>query len=157
MLSNFDLIHLAKQHHLTNFNGVFSKDELPSQLVHGSFIVNMSNDRDAKGNLNQGSHWIAMFVDNSFNPFYFDSFGFPPPIEISNYLRKSRKQITYSTREIQDIKTDVCGYYCLAFCLYMTRNSQKYKSKDVFDDFLNKFDPNIHNNEAILKQMVRII
>ena len=36
------------------------------------------------------------------------------PIEVANYLKNFRP-IAYSNRHIQNIHSDVCGWYCLLF------------------------------------------
>jgi hypothetical protein len=49
------------------------KDQLPDRLITGGWIINMENKYDKSGQLNDGSHWIALHIDPNYNAFYFDS------------------------------------------------------------------------------------
>jgi hypothetical protein len=154
MLSNFDLEDMAQKHHLNNFVGVFSKDVLPNNLIIGSYIINLENDRDDNGLLNNGSHWLGLFVDNQNTCCFFDSFGFAPAIEIVTFMRKSKKKIYFNEKQVQNINSSSCGLYAFSFCLYMSNNANSGKStEDVFEDFIDLFSENDSKNEKILKDL----
>ncbi len=95
------------------FDGVFSIDELPSKPgICG--IVNFEPSSEP------GSHWVAYFDDpNAPWPEYFDSFGAPPPTKIEAFLRKSTKHgkgrvgITMQNQQLQKIRSNRCGYFCV--------------------------------------------
>ena len=53
----------------------------------------------------KGTQWV-MFV----NEFYFDSYGCPPPLNITSYINNC----FYSEKQIQKN-----GSYCAAYCLYV--------------------------------------
>ena len=60
---------------------------------------------------NTGTHWTSLHIENGVC-FYFDSFGFPPPLEIEEYLRKFKKR-HYSSFEIQKANQVICGHFCI--------------------------------------------
>lgn len=147
MISNFDLEDLAQQRNL-DLVGVFSKDRLPNEKRTGSYIVNLQNEDDGGG-----THWVVFKIFNNGKCCYFDSFGAPMPQEVNNWLTKF-KPVGTSNRHIQDLKSEMCGYYCLAFIEYF----QHFKTGDVFetfDDFLNLFSNNHKTNDKILKELLR--
>lgn len=76
----------------------------------------------------EGSHWVA-YLNHQRLPyaFYFDSFGVVPPPEIIKYLKTSGKQIYYNSSQIQNIKSLMCGYYCVDFI------KQFDKGRDIYD------------------------
>lgn len=153
MLSNFDISDIAiKEICINDFRGVFCKNQLPKKLINGSFVINMENDKDDKGNINPGSHWVALFIDHHMNPYYFDSFGFPPPQDVIKFCKKTNKKIAYSQKQIQDVKSHCCGYYALSFCKYMSNKSDpRLSTLNKFDNFLNMFSDDVKKNEQILK------
>jgi len=140
--SNIDLENLAKKLKLPLIM-VCSKDELPDKTQVGSYYVNLENS-----DVGSGSHWNMIKIFDTKNALYFDSFGAPPPIEVSNFL-KAYKKFPYSNRHIQDIDSSRCGLYCVACDLYMNR-VMKRDMTDQFDDFLNMFTANTKQNDMIL-------
>jgi hypothetical protein len=93
-----------------------------------------------KGN---GTHWIALYKINDGYSQYFDSFGFVPPLEIENKLHK----YDYNDRDIQNINSTSCGYYCIAFIKFM---NGKQNVKQAFETFIKMFDKDTKRNEEIL-------
>lgn len=145
MLSNIDLDNIATDHDI-DLVGIFSKDELPSRPKDGNYIINLE-DSDA-GN---GTHWTAFTIIDNKYACYFDSFGFMPPKEVLKYLL-SYKPYGYNNRQIQDVKSDYCGYYCIAFLKTMqTPTKEPYER---FDDFLNAFTNNLKTNDKIVIEML---
>ena len=49
------------------FNGVYSRDNLPSKMKDGAYLMNLDEYSDI------GTHWIALYVKNN-DITYFDSF-----------------------------------------------------------------------------------
>ena len=62
--------------HIKNFNGVFSKDLLPKNFKNGWYVINMQNHNEG-----HGTHWTC-FKNTPNNLFYWDSFGFEPPLQV---------------------------------------------------------------------------
>ena len=137
ILSNFDIDEILKNYKI-NYNGVFSKNELPNKLPVGFYVINMqSSDKGT------GTHWIALYKINDGYSQFFDAFGFVPPLEIENKLHK----YDYNDRDIQDINSSSCGYYCIAFIKFMNGKSDLKKS---FRTFIKMFDNDTKRNEEIL-------
>ena len=77
---------------------------------------------------------VALSRKNN-NIFIFDSFGIGHiPKNIYN-IYKNFNIITNIYR-IQDINSNLCGLFCILFCLY------RVNSKNKFIEFLNMFDVN---------------
>jgi hypothetical protein len=147
--SNTDLEKLAKQMNI-KLNGVVSKDELNTiPYESGLIITNLAN------NDKSGTHWTSIIIYNNGNklkPLYMDSYGMVMPNEIENYLKKLDKHIPYSNRQIQQIFTEVCGFYCLSLAYYL---QYKRKHNDIlqdFNDWLSMFSDKESENEKILKE-----
>lgn len=126
MTSNFELIDIAKRIKLP-LVGVFSKDDLPLKK-RGNYIVNMQ-DSDAGG----GTHWVALCMKKDF-AYYFDSFGFPPPVEVVEWLPKRNKALGYSEAAIQHRDSPNCGYYCVYLLACLHRNEDYNEVIDRFVD-----------------------
>ena len=61
-----------------------------------------------------GSHWVATYVkDRVIN--YFDSFGMPPFREIVNRTKEKNLSLLHQNRQIHNLYTSTCGYFCLYF------------------------------------------
>ena len=66
------------QNELT-FNGVYSGDNL-TEIKDGAYVINLDEYSDV------GTHWVALYVNNS-NITYFDSFGVEHiPKEIKTFI-----------------------------------------------------------------------
>ena len=68
------------------------------------------------GRLN-GTHWTC-FIVKDYKSYYFDSFGGQPDKFLLNQLPKP---IIYHNYKIQDIKSQLCGSYCLYFFYLIER------------------------------------
>ena len=92
-------------------------------------------------NSNQpGSHWIALQRSNN-EIFIFDSFGIG---HIPKNIHKIYEKFNIITNIyiIQDVNSNLCGLFCILFCLYKVNNKNK------FIKFLKLFNVNnfIKNN-----------
>ena len=135
-LSDMDIIHILKSQKI-KLNGVYMKDELPSKLKKGFYVINLQSS-----NVGNGTHWTALYYSSK-HSFYFDPFGFLAPIEIEQKL----KTYLYNDKQIQNLKSTACGYYCVAFILFMNKRKNK---KLGFDIFINEFSRNTKNNDKLL-------
>ena len=62
------------------------------------------------------------------------------PSEIQVYLQTSGEKIVYSSDEIQERNSVLCGYWCLYYLL------ERQKGKPILDVIHNaSFDPNDHS------------
>jgi len=137
-LSNFDIDEILKNYGI-KYNGIFSKDKLPNKLLDGFYIINLENSN--KGN---GTHWTSLYKINDGLSYYFDAFGFPCPQNLSDKLH----YYEYNHKDIQDINSSSCGYYCIGFIKFM--NSYSNNPKKAFDTFISIFSKDTLNNESIL-------
>ena len=79
------------------------------------------------------THWASIFIDIN-TPVYFKSFGIEYiPQEVWNKIKD--KSFAHNIFRIQDHKSIICGFYCIAFIEYMLAG------KTLFD-FTNLFPPN---------------
>jgi len=104
-LSNFEIKELVKKIGLKNFCGVFSRDTLPKKPKRNECSI--MNPIDTSGD---GTHCVAWFKRGD-KKWYFDSFGFPPPTELNDYLG----DVFYPTEQIQPRQEVFCGHLCLFF------------------------------------------
>ena len=150
-LSNYDLLDAARRFNIL-LNGVYSKNELPRIPPMGGYIINMENTHDSAGNPLGGSHWVAVWIERKGFCAYFDPFGFPPPIEIENWL--GRKTLYINNIMIQSIASEICGYYCIYFIYYMNRYKNVFPNlKNRLKEFIYQFDTNNHKkNRQILQE-----
>ena len=131
MKKNYPLSNIFINNLLINeehFSDTFSKDQIPLIEKNKSLIFNLQNSNES------GSRWVSLSRKNN-NIFIFDSFGIG---DIPNNLYKIYKNynIIANIYRIQDIKSNLCGLFCVLFCLY------KVDSKNKFISFLNLFNPN---------------
>ena len=102
--------------HLPNFIGVFSIDQiLKLQLdLDDCFVVNLDFSTQP------GSHWIAIKLSQD-KCFVIDSLG---GALSSNYFKSfisklsNGRKVIYSPA-LQQLKSNLCGFYCLFFLLYL--------------------------------------
>ena len=135
-LTTSDIWQMCSQYHL-KLNGVFCRDEIPSKLHQGWYILNL--DKSSGG----GSHWTAWYYGKSYN-LYFDSFGFEPPQELVNKIQPFK----YNSKKIQNLNSDSCGWfslYCIAYC------ERRGNDLNAFNSFLSLFTDKPENNEQILE------
>jgi len=140
-LSNFDIINIIQSQGVDDFNGVFMKDQLPERLERGSYIINLQSSGDGNG-----THWVALYHTPNFS-YYYDSYGFVPPLEVQEKIIP----YMYNDMEIQDLDSTACGYYCVAFVLFL---HQKMNIERAFMGFINLFGKDTERNERILHQIL---
>ena len=124
-LSNIFINDLLKN--LKNFEGCYSNDQIHLIENKKSLIFNLQNSDQSV------SHWLSLSRKNDVI-FIFDSFGVG---HIPNNLYKIYKNYNIITNiyRIQDINSNLCGMFCILFCLYKV-DSKKFIS------FLNLFNSN---------------
>lgn len=140
-LSNFDIMEIIQSQGVDDFHGVYMKDQLPDKLERGFYVINLQSSKDGNG-----THWVCLYYTPNFS-YYYDSYGFIAPLEV-------QKKITpymYNDLEIQDINSTACGFYCVAFILYLNK---KMNIEKAFMEFINLFGKDTERNEAILHQLL---
>ena len=153
MTSNYQLLEFAQKKHLGKVS-ILCKDELSKVKLRPNlnFIINMADSDQGSG-----THWCALFISHNLQPFYFDSYGAVPPKEIIKYLKQLKRKIAYSQYAIQDLKSDRCGIFSLAFLLYMNKRHKSQESYiDTFEKYLKQFDlAEQDRNDSILKDLYK--
>jgi len=135
-LDNKQLTDLLNIYQIT-CNGIYIKNQLP-KLKNGSYIIN----------LNGHSHWVAL-IKHGIEYFYFDSYGVVAPSEVE---KKIGTTYIYNHKQLQDLDSSSCGWYCIAFLRFM--HQPEYKNI-LFESFLNLFSSDTKKNELILKTLLR--
>ena len=147
MLSNFDLERLAEFYNLP-LVAITMKDELPEKVEDGCYIINLQSS--TSGN---GTHWLGLFIHKN-NAYYFDSYGAPPSVEIMKFVKKRKGcHMYYNNFIIQDLKSQNCGWYTLAFLLWCYSYVLFSKDmKNMFNEFVKSFVDDTKENDNILKE-----
>ena len=102
-LSNIFINNLLKN--FKNFEGCYSKDQIPLIENDKSLIFNLENSHKV------GSHWSALSRKND-DIFIFDSFGIGDILNKLYKIYKNYNKIT-NIQRIQGIKSNLCGMYCV--------------------------------------------
>ena len=137
-MSNFELEGMMKN--VQGWKGTVTRDLLPAEI--DDLALGIINYDSMDGN---GTHWVAYAnYPKEEHVIFFDSFGVIPGAEIQHFLKTSGKEIAYSTGQIQDMKSIMCGYYCV----YVLKELSKGRA---FEDILSEFDstPSAKNEKLI--------
>jgi len=151
MQTNEDLMNKARRLNI-KLVGVFSKDNIDTLPQNGSYIFNLQDDADEYGNLLGGSHWVALYIEHQ-KAFFFDSFGKPPPSDIQLFLKRFIPY-KYNKKHIQNIRSEVCGYYCLYFLWFMTFHKEK-PLDERFTTFLGLWSNDEQKNKSLLERYLK--
>ena len=142
-LSNIDIIKILDSYDI-KINGVYSKDQLPKHLEEGWYIINLENHD--QGN---GTHWTCFKFQRALPSIYFDSFG----IDCPEHLHLEIMPYIYNQREIQDLDSSCCGWFCIALIKYFHKNIFTNDAV-LFRRFCNRFSKNTLLNDGILNQIL---
>jgi len=142
-LSNFDLVRICKARRIP-LEAVITKDEVKKLKKDGNYIINLENHNQP------GSHWTALILEDK-NCLYFDSFGMPPPEKIYKFLEKKYKRVDFSKKEIQDMDSTYCGYFCMEFFKFMQERRGNLAQKLL--SFQKQFSTNTKENDDILAKL----
>lgn len=147
--------------------GILFKNEMPKKLeFNKAYIINIEDDVDEEGNENVGTHWTCLqinkYPNGKIEGIYFDPYGVGMPQDVEKaVLNTIGKKIPHTTKDIQSLMNNACGYFVSAFLHFI--NASQYRSKDLFSDvstFLDMFDDlnisvDFKKNEYILKHFFR--
>jgi hypothetical protein len=114
---------------IKKFKGCFYKDQLKEIQPNSSYILNLNSESDEKKI--SGSYWVALVIDGNKQGVYFDSYGLEPPKEIKYLFKSNEYKIGNTTKNIQSLMSNLCGFFCLCFIyfLYMTHQFKSIHSK----------------------------
>ena len=156
MLSNHDITSLVIKMNIPNFKGCFYKNTLKKVEPNSSYIINLNSELDENGNRNSGSHWTCLVTDDVKRAIYFDSYGEREPVEIKNLLKSNQYKLGHTSKNIQSLMSNLCGFFCLAFIYFLSIS--KFRTKNIINDasiFLDLFEDldlinDVYKNEFIL-------
>jgi hypothetical protein len=130
-------------------NAIVFKDQLKYVPVrNGGYIVNMADSRDHNG----GTHWVCFYIEGK-KAVYFDPFGIYAPQAVEKYL--SRHNTMIITKQIQNIFSDICGYYCLYFLYYMKKQRRHVPVFRRAQDFTDLFSSDPKDNRKLLNNYLK--
>ena len=141
-LTNFEIKAYYQKE--PRFNGFYSRDNLPNETKNSAYVINLDEYHD------NGTHWIALYVNNKFAT-YFDSFGAEHnPKEIKKFIKRTihNKNIINIFR-IQAYDSVISGYFCIGFIDFMFNGHS-------FTDFTNLLSTNDFkkNDDIILNYLL---
>jgi hypothetical protein len=140
-LSNLQIIDQCKQFKIKHFKGVFMRNELNKTASNNEcLILNLDHST------NTGTHWTCVFIKAGV-AYYFDSFGFEPPIEVKEYLHKFDRRY-YNSFEIQKVNQVICGHFCIYVLVKLNRGNGFY---DILDE-LYKYNYKIFHHFGLSTQ-----
>jgi len=140
VLSDGEIIEILKKQKI-KINGIYMKNDLPSKLRKGYYIINLQSSTEGFG-----THWCSFYYDKK-QSYYFDSYGFIAPLEVHNKIIP----YYYNDKDIQDLYSTACGFYSLAFVIFMDRYANKEQDKkEVYASFVNLFTDDTKKNEKTL-------
>ncbi len=113
--------------------GVFAKDTLPvltSSMIRRGVGLIVNTDVSRK----KGRHWVAMYIQGN-RAELFDSLAEPVHGDVfHSYLRSYVQSYLHSSKQLQSVDSNVCGFYCLYYLLC------KFKANWSFQRFLHQFE-----------------
>ena len=140
-LTDIQLTELAKKLNLPLEN-ILMRDEMNELKNDGFYIINLDTSE------NTGTHWTSMYK-HPLQSYYFDSYGFVPPLEVEIKI----KPYLYNERDIQDWNSKACGWFCIAFIIFLCdKNDKEIASKE----FLNLFSRDTKENDEKLKKNLEL-
>jgi hypothetical protein len=143
-LTNFELIDIIKDRKLDkHFGGVYSKDQLPSELIKDKFYIVNLQDHDEGG----GTHWTCFYYNYPSTSIYFDSYGFIAPRDVQQKITP----YIFNDAEIQDFNSSACGFYCIAFIKFLHDKTDKVQ---MYKSFLKLFKLETIKNDKILQELL---
>jgi hypothetical protein len=152
MLSNYQLANIAEDLKINlPLKNIIMKDELKSAKI-GNYIINLESS-----DVGNGTHWCCLVIEKN-EAFWCDSFASPPPLEIIQACKKNKtiKRFWFNNWIIQDLDSQLCGWYSLGLLFYVKMNREKYESlKECCNHFINLFVDETKDNGGILKKYLR--
>lgn len=122
------------------FKGTFPCDKLPSTFSKpAGFIINLSPAGT------QGTHWVALYIDDTAHGSYFDSYGFKPLVkDVRHFISKHCRTVTCNEQQLQHIQSNICGRYVTVFIIITMLH------KMPMDSFVNGFSKNTVINDIVI-------
>ena len=149
MLSNVDLDALCDFYSVP-LKGIYLQDDLRGRPENGLTILNLDKMYDFDGP--KGTHWTCLWCDDS-ACVYMDSFGAPPPPNIDRWIKTRYHRYGVNAWIIQDVKSSVCGFFCLAFGVWCDRKRLKNEGLlECANRYVNTYGE--RKNEKVLRSFL---
>ena len=140
-LTNFDIKNYYENE--LRFNGVYSRDNLPTTIKNGAYVINLDEYADI------GTDWVAFYVKDD-EITYFNSFGVEHvPEEIKKFI--GHKNIKTNIFRIQADNSIMYGYFCIGFINFMFTG----KSLIYFTSLFSPYD--FKKNDDIILSLILIL
>ena len=120
MLTTADIANNLR--HIQWFKGVYPINLLPYSLGQSEAII-INLDESWK----DGSHWVALYIDNNRIAHYFDSFGREPKGPILTLIEKCADNYLFNPNKYQGNSSTACGYFCMLFVLSVQSLNEFYR------------------------------
>lgn len=143
-LSNIDIEEICG-HLGIKLNGIYMRDQMTSDLRNGNYIINLDSSTGS------GTHWCC-FVKSGRSIYYMDSFGVVPPQEQVEIFHINQDKVFYNDEQMQHIKSVVCGFYCIAFFLFLKHTPGSIQNKTK--KFADLFGSDYRANDELIKKMI---
>lgn len=130
-LSEDEIENIIEELKIKNFNGIYSRDEITEDDIEKGFYIINLDDKEGTG-----THWTCFYYNSPLPNIYFDSFGFPAPVEIEKLI----KPYIFNDKTIQDYKSSSCGYFCIAFIKFIEEHKNYNDIYKINDAFISIFD-----------------
>ena len=99
------------------FLDAFARDELPKAPPYPSCFIINTDPRSLPG-----EHWLALFYNKNGYASFFDSYANSPDyFNLEQYIYNTSTGFDYNKKRIQG-DSEYCGFYCILFLLYKSRN-----------------------------------
>lgn len=134
---------------VTNFDGVFSADNIPKTIASKTYFIIICNQENEG---EEGTHFVTIigFPDYAI---YLDSFGLPCKIlRINQFLNSLDRPIYYNDRQIQSHLSNFCGFYCIMYTLYFDKKINGDKVENIFFDSVNL----MNNDNSCLNEIKKL-
>jgi len=115
MHANSQQIDHIIRRHVRQFHCIYSIDNLSRHDGPKLFVANTNPT------YRPGEHWIGISVDDRGNGQYFDSFGRALSKRFKDYMNKHCRSWTYNRTQFQSAASELCGHYCIVWCLLNSR------------------------------------
>ena len=140
-----ELDTFAKILKISEWRGIFFANQIPPNLKPKNiYIINCCSSREKS----QGHHWIAVHIKSKYIVEIFDSSGLHPN-QIKHLKLPPNRKIHYSSKRLQNYRSDTCGLYCLFFV--------KLRSSGVLNwNFIpHYFGENLKKNDTFIRHWAK--
>ena len=147
-LNELEILEIITKFDIQKFLGVFACNEIANITNEGCLIVNTDPSYQA------GTHWISIIIKNK-HVYYYDPLNMNfwlTDANISNFLKKQRKDLFINNVPIQTFSSPYCGQHCVVFCYLMMKKNISFRQ------FLKIFSPhNIEQREKLSLELFKNI